>query len=282
MAMALVPLVAGPASAAPPANDEAGGAIAINFGDTANQDTTEATTNAGDQALNENCGAPFTNASVWYTFTPTADQLVLIDTSQSSYEAGLMVFRGTPTVDSLRSCGPVALGLNAKAGRTYTIMVFSDTEENGGSLALSVTKAPPAPRVHVSIAKRGVAFHGGAARIHGSYRCAHAEDFGFVDALLKQRAGRLKITGEAGVGVRCNGKRHHWTAKVVSPVGTYARGKAVAKVKIFACGLLQCRSAKAERDVHLVWAKAHGRTSLPPTNRMVAPKAAYGFHRHLG
>ncbi|HEX3929445.1 MAG TPA: hypothetical protein VHW64_01985, partial [Nocardioides sp.] len=68
--MALVPLAAGPASAAPPGNDEVGGAIALNLGDRVTEDTTQATTNAGDDALNAACGAPVTEASVWYSYHP--------------------------------------------------------------------------------------------------------------------------------------------------------------------------------------------------------------------
>ena len=53
VAMALIPLAAASASAAPPANDEVAGAVALSLGDRVVQDTTEATTNAGDDALND-------------------------------------------------------------------------------------------------------------------------------------------------------------------------------------------------------------------------------------
>lgn len=256
VALALVPLVASPASAAPPANDEAPGAVALSLGDTVEQDTTEATTTVDDAALNnDNCGAPATNASVWYSFTPSADAKVLLDVSQSDYTAGLMVFKGTPSDDTFRGCGPDAVGINAKSGKTYTIMAFSDTDVIGGNLVISATKAAT-PKVHVTVAKHGLAFHGGggAAKLHGSYSCKHNESFSELDARLLQRAGRLKIQAVRGIGALCDGKSHHWSARLVSPVGYFARGPAIARVSLISCGVLECRVDRAKRHVRLTWA----------------------------
>ncbi len=221
--VALVPLGAGAASAAPPDNDEVAGAVPVHLGDRIEQDTTQATTNAGDDALNANCGAPATNASVWYQYTPTAKGGVALDTTGSDYSTGLMVFEGTPTADSLITCGPGAVGLHAQVGKTYYIMAFSDSDVNGGNLVLTLKNAPT-PHVHVSVAKRGAAFHGGAARVHGTYSCTHGESFAEVDVHLLQRAGRLKIQADSGTNARCDGRRHPWSVRLVSPVGTYARG----------------------------------------------------------
>src|ERR1700750_1738567 len=196
---ALVPLAAGPASAAPPGNDEPSGAVALGLGDTVTQDTTVGTTDAGDEALNAKCGAPATNGSVWYTYHPAGKHNVALDASASNYSAGLMVFRGaTPTANSLITCGPGEVGLHVRAGKTYTIMAFSDTPSvTGGNLVLSLKNAPK-PRVHVTMAKKGVAFHGGAAKLHGTYSCTHADSFAELDTHLFQRAGRLKVQGDSG------------------------------------------------------------------------------------
>jgi hypothetical protein len=265
LAAASVPLSAGPASAAPPGNDESAGAVVLHLGDRVEQDTTEATTNAGDDALNLYCGAPATNASVWYTYSPSVRRKVVLDTTDSSYTAGLMVFDGTPTADSLITCGPGAVGLRARAGKTYYVMAFSDTDANGGDLVLALQNAPT-PHVHVTLAKRGLAFHGGAAELHGTYSCTHADSFAFVNAHLLQRAGRLKIQADSGTRIRCNGKRHRWSTRLVSPVGTYVRGEGVGKAKIIACGLLECRQDKDKRHVHLAWAsKPHRQWMAHPT-----------------
>jgi uncharacterized protein DUF6299 len=252
---ALVPLAtAAPAMAAPPPNDDSSGAIAVHLGERVEADTSQATTNAGDATLNDNCGAPATNASVWYKYTPSAKRNVALDVSESDYEAGLMVFDGTPSADSFLTCGPFEVGVRAKAGHTYYIMVFSDTAVKGGSLVMTVKNAPT-PSVHVRVAKKGVAFRGGAARLHGSYSCTHADSGAEVASHLIQRAGRLKIQAQAFTGAICNGKRHHWSTRLVSPVGTYASGRAKARVRIISCGILVCRHDVVRRHVRLHWAR---------------------------
>jgi len=279
--VALVPLGAGAASAMPPDNDDPGAPVVMNLGDRVEQDTTEATTSTGDDALNVNCGAPATKAAVWYTYSPGASRKVLMDTSDSDYSAGVMVFEGTPTADSLLTCGPGAAGWSARAGTTYYVMAFSDTDVNGGHLVLTL-RGVPTPHAHVTLATRGVAFHGGAARLHGTYSCNHEASPSIVDPHLVQRAGRLKIQADSSTGIRCDGTRHHWSVRLVSPVGTYARGPAVARVDIVVCGLLECHLDKAKRHVHLAWApRSHGQRTVhratPPADR---PQPILSRHRH--
>ena len=79
LGVALVPLGAGAASAEPPDNDDPGAPVLMKLGDRVEQDTSEATTSAADDALNVNCGAPATKASVWYTYSPGASRKVLIN-----------------------------------------------------------------------------------------------------------------------------------------------------------------------------------------------------------
>lgn len=265
MAVGVLPLAAAPANAAPPGNDEPQGAVVLNLGDQVVQDTSEATTNTQDEALNANCGAPATTASVWYTYSPGVDHMVVLDMTASDYSGGMLVFAGTPTASSLVTCGPGTVALRAEAGETYNIMVVSDTDVNGGRLVLSLENPPPPPRVHVSVARRGVAFRGGAARLHGTYFCAHGE-FTELSGTLLQRAGRLKIQAEFGRKIRCDGRRHHWSARLVSPVGTYARGHALAKVRISACASFACRQDRTKRHIHLAWAAgSHRQRLMSPT-----------------
>jgi Family of unknown function (DUF6299) len=280
-AVGLVPLAAESANAAPPGNDEAQGAVVVNVGDQIEQDTSEATTNAGDAALNANCGAPATLASVWFQYAPVANSNVALDTTASDFSAGLMIFQGTPTADSLIACGPGTLGLQAEAGQTYFVMAFSDTPGvNGGNLVLSVKNAP-LPRAHVSVAKQGVAFRGGAAKLHGTYSCRHDESFSFGNAHLLQRAGRLKIQANAGVNLQCDGRRHRWSARLVSPVGTYARGNALARIAITVCGLIECRQDLAKRHIHLSSARLQRQwMSHPTTARVEHPRPMLSLQRH--
>src|SRR5438309_435623 len=83
------------ALAATPNNDTVGGATAISalpFDDTV--DTSSATSDANDSQLNAQCGAPVTNGSVWYSYTPAADGGVVFDVSNSDYSSGLIVAEG--------------------------------------------------------------------------------------------------------------------------------------------------------------------------------------------
>jgi hypothetical protein len=281
-AMGLLPLAASPASAAPPGNDEAAGAVVLHLGDRVVQDTSEATTTPQDAELNTNCGAPATNASVWYRYSPDADRMVLLDVTASDYSSGILVFAGSPTADALVTCGPGVVALPAQAGETYTIMVFSDTAVNGGNLVLSLQTAPPPPRVHVSVATRGVAFRGGAARLHGTYTCTNS-DFATVGGTLRQRAGRLKIQAAFNdEEIRCDGRRHHWSALAISPVGTYAPGPALAKVRIDACGTFVCRHDRTKRNIHLARAAgSHRQQPTPaPTTRAERPRPLVEQQRH--
>jgi Family of unknown function (DUF6299) len=131
----------------------------------------------------------------------------------------------------------------------------------------------PTPHARVTLDKRGVAFHGGAAQLHGTYSCTHADSFAGVTAHLYQRAGRLKIQADGSAGVRCNGKLHHWSARLVSPIGTYAKGPALARVRIISCGLLQCRQDHAKRHVDLAWSTKPQRAWMahPTTARQERP-----------
>jgi hypothetical protein len=165
------------------------------------------------------------------------------------------------------ACGPGLVGLRARLGTTYSVMAFSDTGTNGGRLVLSLEKAPPEPRVNVSVAPRGLVFRGGAARLNGTYSCRNG-DFAALDVGLFQRAGRLKVRGRFVSEIRCDGQRRRWSARVVSPVGTYARGHASARIAIVACGMITCTRDRATRKVRLAWGTGPDRrpsVGLPAT-----------------
>src|SRR5881396_1094594 len=102
--LALGMLLSAPAAvlaAAPSNNSYLGRTViaAIPFNDTL--DTTQANSGGNDVAINANCGAPATDASVWYSYTAGSDQNLLIDVSQSDYSAGLIVATGSPNAWNL-------------------------------------------------------------------------------------------------------------------------------------------------------------------------------------
>ena len=91
-ALLLVPVLATSASAAPALNDTAAAATVVTaLPSSFSQDTTGATTDALDASLNAGCGAPFTNASVWFSYTDPDGGGVLADMSASSYSGGFIV-----------------------------------------------------------------------------------------------------------------------------------------------------------------------------------------------
>src|SRR5947207_8039058 len=97
---------AGSAVTSAPSNESFAGAAPINalpFSTTL--DTTQATSDAIDEDANAQCGAPATEASVWYSFASAADQTVVADVSASSYSAGVIVVTGSPGAFNVVACG---------------------------------------------------------------------------------------------------------------------------------------------------------------------------------
>ena len=130
--------------AAAPANDTIGGATPVSLGYSELLDTTEATTDSDDVQLNLSCGAPATDASVWYAFTTSNDAQVVVDVSQSNYSAGILVGVGVPGNLQTIACGPFTVTFSASAGTTYYVLAFDfDGSGNGGMLSISFNYIQP-------------------------------------------------------------------------------------------------------------------------------------------
>jgi len=245
VALLLTLIVAAPALAAAPGNDTYAGAVVIGslpYSDTV--DTTEATTDADDQEVNVNCGAPATDASVWYEFTSAADIGVVIDVSGSDYTAGVAVVTGSPGSFELITCGPNAVGFFAEAGVTYRILAFDDQLDgggNGGTLEIVVMEAPPAPEIDVTVDPVG-SFdpRTGSATITGTVTCEGEVEFAFVEVELSQRVGRFIIRGFGGSEVTCDGTTQEWSVEVFGENGLFKGGKAVSVTFAVACGTFDC------------------------------------------
>src|SRR5215510_6038780 len=121
-----------PALAAPPSNDTFPNATSVSLGFSEQLNTSEATTDADDAQLNTNCGAPATDASVWYAIQGT-DQGIIVDVSSSDYSAGVLVGVGTQGNLSIVACGPGTVGFFAAAGETYYVLAIDD-QLNGDGL----------------------------------------------------------------------------------------------------------------------------------------------------
>jgi hypothetical protein len=253
-ALLLVPALATSASAAPAPNDTAGAATVVtSLPSTITQDTTGATTDALDAALNANCGAPSTNASVWFSYTDPDGGGVLVDMSQSSYSGGFMVTRGDPAAGDLVACGPTTVGFGTEPGQTYYVVAFSDTATNGGRLTVTFDEAPPPPEATVTVDPQATAYKDGSARLTGTYSCTNADDFASdVDGTLTQRVGRVKITGSFFVNpLQCDGATHPWEAIAYSENGLFRGGKGATVAFAWACGAFECAIGYAEQPVKL-------------------------------
>ncbi len=247
--------LAPPALAAVPSNDTYGGAeviAAVPFSTTL--DTTEATTDADDVELNV-CGAPAMDASVWYSFTATADGAYIADATASDYSAGVFVAVGSPGAFLVLACGPGGAVWEAAAGETYSIVVIDDQQDgggNGGTMSLVVDVAPPPPDLEVTVDPTGrFDARTGTATISGTLLCSEDAVVASVEAQVTQRVGRLLIRGFGFTQVPCDGSAQPWSMEVIGDNGLFKGGKAVSVTFSVACGLVFCSEYFAEHTVQL-------------------------------
>jgi hypothetical protein len=228
------------ALAAPPSNDTFAGATSVDVGFSEELDTTEATTDGDDAQLNALCGAPATDASVWYAIEGSGTG-VTVNVSPSDYSAGVLV--GVVNQEGnleLVTCGPGAVAFFGEAGTTYYVLAFDDQLDgggNGGTLRIAFTETP-FPHVDITVNPNGtVNARTGIATISGTYTCADGE---FIQAsgTARQSVGRVAtITGVilfSEVGT-CDGEPHSWSAEVLPQSGEFRGGKVLAEIGAISC-----------------------------------------------
>src|SRR5262245_30619863 len=238
----MVVLGAAPASAEVPSNDTIQGAKAITtvpFEEVI--DTTEATTDDEDAAINAPCGAPATNGSVWYALTATAFGY-LVDVSASDFGAGVIVATGTPGNLSIVTCGPRVVGFEATAGETYYLMAFSDTPEvPGGQLSIAVSEAAPPPKVSMTVNDNGKVNKDGVATISGTYTCDGEADFVELFGTLQQeQKDNTQVRGSFDLTELKCGVTDKWSVDVTAESGKFMRGLAATVATTVGCGALGC------------------------------------------
>lgn len=258
MGALVISLTSERAVAAPPSNDTIGGAMPATIEFSAALDTTEATTDSDDAQLNSMCGAPATDASVWYALTVASDTNVVIDVSQSSYAAGILVGVGSPGSLLTITCGPGAVSFFAVVGTTYYVLVIDDQGDGGGNggllnIAFSEFVLPPTPTLDITVDRFGqVNSRTGVARISGTYTCTDG-DFLDVSGEARQNVGRFTVSGNFSFfdfGT-CDGASHSWTADVFPVNGKFAGGKAITVTFAYSCGPLECANGYVEQTVQL-------------------------------
>jgi hypothetical protein len=257
IALGVLALQAGIAHAAPPSNDLSSSPIAITALPYSNtQSTAEATTDADDAEMNPSiCGAPATDASVWYALTLPSDALVRVDVSSSDYSAGVLVSTGPAGARNFITCGPQVVVFDAAAGETYYMLVIDDQLDgagNGGNLSISVDVAPPPPDVHFTVDPTGTVYQrDGSAVVHGTSTCSGQANFAELDGFVKQFIGRVAITGSFFTDIPCDGSTHPWTAIVYPDNGRFGGGKLQVGAEAFACNDFGCGSDSLFTTVNL-------------------------------
>jgi hypothetical protein len=220
-------------------------------------DTTEATTDADDAEANAQCGAPATDASVWYEYTATSDAGFMVDTNSSTYSTGIIIATGAPGSFVVLACNAGAASVPGTTGETYAILVFDyqgDGGGNGGTLTIGVAEVPPPPVLDVTIASSGK-FNAktGVATIRGTISCTGGDESGknFIDVQLTQSIGRFRFSGEGFTTFACDGTAQNWSAEVFSSSGKFAGGKAFVTMYAVACGSGGCDTVEATATVTL-------------------------------
>jgi hypothetical protein len=240
---------------AQPANDTPAGATVIStlpFDDSVVID--EATTDALDATLNEQCGAPATEGSVWYRFDATADGALIFDVSGSSFTAGALATLGDPANGIVLTCGPDTISFDVVAGESFFVMAFSDTPEvTTGTLVVHVEEAPPPPEVDVTVDPIGTFTNAGSAIITGTVTCTSDEpvEFTFIDVEVRQRVGRFTIIGFGSTDFICDGTTQTWAVEVFGESGQFRGGHAVSVTFAVACGTFTCGEDFEETTVRL-------------------------------
>ena len=242
--------LAGPVLASTPGNDTYAGRTAITalpFSESI--DTTEATTDADDVALNESCRFPGTAASVWYEFTAAADADHIISAAGGSdYAIGLIVAVGEPGRFEVLACGDKAIEhFGARAGQTYTVLAADigvDDPPLGGLLVMTIEEEtpppppPPAPTVSLVVDASGhVDRATGVATIAGSLSCSVGAQFAFleVELLSVPTLQSVGFSFDFGEGIVCDGTEQRWAMDVYPYSSPFRVGPVYARVMATAC-----------------------------------------------
>jgi hypothetical protein len=197
-------------------------------------DTTQATTDSTDLEALAACGGPSITgaATVWYEYTPSVDQSVLILTTPvpPSYGAGVAVLTGSPGSLSAVTCFPSLGSFSATAGVTYHIVVADISGGSGGELHFSVST----PGVEIKVDRFGrFDPKTGVATATGTFTCPSGL-LGQISGDLSQRT-TFASTGANPIDVSCNGAAQPWSI-AFTPFAKFTGGPADVSVAISVVG----------------------------------------------
>lgn len=260
LAVAALVVVGLPATAvAQPSNDDFSSATAVTepLPFTNSVSTDDATVAEDDP----NCHG--SGATVWYSYTPTADGAINANTFGSDYDTTLSVYTGERGMLSQVACDDDTDGLQSSvtwqgvAGTTYHFMAGSYSGSSGGNLSFTVQEgqvsAPPPPYLDIELVIDGVgsvAPRTGVVTISGTVTCSQRSQMQ-VYGELRQQVGRQVISGEFSDSRYCDGETQ-WTATVEGSNGIFASGPAKVDAFAHACHSADsCDWDRAIADVRL-------------------------------
>lgn len=253
--VALATMVASPAYAAAPSNDDIINATVVSgtpHSDTV--DTSEATVADGDSG----CGA----ATVWYTFTPTTDGAYLFTTIGSDYDTTLALFEGSPGNLTLLACNDDAVGLQSAirsdltAGTTYYVEAGTCCGGDigqvgpGGNLVLNVDVAPAAFEVVLTVDGATLGTAPGTAIVSGSVTCNN-DGYVSVWGTLRQKQGLNVARGDFYTETSCSSTPTTWTATVDAGSRVFLPKGATVTATASGCDTFSCDDDSVRRSIKL-------------------------------
>jgi hypothetical protein len=236
-AVALMVVGAAPSARAQPPNDDFANATIVTeplpFVDSV--DTTDATVEPTDPE--PSCVG--TTHTVWYSYTPSADGRIQVDTVGSDYDTTLSAWVGDPGDFVEVACNDDFFDLQSlirfdvTSGETYYIMAGSFEDSPGGNLQLTVDVGAPPILEDLTIDSTGsVKPKTGTAVIRGTVTCSEAGGNVFLDGSLSQRIGRARVFGFGFTEVECSGETPY-SIVIIPENGLFVGGPASAQVFAF-------------------------------------------------
>ena len=197
-----------PPPAPAPANDTRGGATPLGPLPASHEVDTSGATSDGTE-LQGHCGSAY---SVWFSYSPSGDEHVAIDTLGSGYDTQLSVLQVDPAEEGRLhevACNQDALGgeqsrveLDLRAGASYLVLVTSQDsfgDYGSGHLVLNAAEITPLV-VTVAAAAEGVVSRDGLAFVDVTVTCSRPANGG-VGVRLSQQAGDRVVRGDGSSAV---------------------------------------------------------------------------------
>ena len=126
--------------------------------------------------------------------------------------------------------------LDVRAGETYYFMVTS-WYGMGGDLVFNVDVAPPPPPpLTIDLQVDPVNFvNNGITTVSGTVNSSAPLDYGYVYVQVRQKAGRVFITGYNNIYIYPADGVARWTVQVSGDIGPFKAGKVTVRAYAYGC-----------------------------------------------